>query len=115
MMPDETTLALAPLQPEVAEPQIEEPPTEPQVDDGSTGSQGENYRVLLYNDEFHTFDEVIFQLVKATACSLAKAEAIALEVDSRGRAICFRGEREKCQHVCQVLREIRLQCEVDCD
>ena len=33
--------------------------------------------VILYNDDYHSFDEVILQLQKATGCSLETAEAIA--------------------------------------
>ena len=102
-------------QPAIAEPQIEEPTTAPDIDDGDTEGTGSDYRVLLYNDEFHSMDEVVDQIVKATRCSASKAEAITMEAHFKGRAVCFRGERARCQDVCRVLREIRLQCEVDCD
>lgn len=114
-MPDEPGLALAPLEPAVAQPEVDEPETAPRVDDGDTQNSGSNYRVLLYDDDFHSIDQVIDQVVKATGCTPSKAEAITMEAHSKGRAICFRGERPKCQSVCRVLREIRLQCEVDCD
>ena len=78
-------------------------------------STGSNYRVILYNDEWHGFEEVITQVQKATGCTTAQAEAVTVEAHYKGRAICFKGERDKCQEVCRVLREIRLQCEVDCD
>ncbi len=71
------------------------------------------WSVIVYNDEWHTFDEVIFQLQKATGCSQDKASRIAWEVHSRGRAIAFRGEKEQCQRVATILREIRLQVELD--
>ena len=79
------------------------------------GSGGSNYRVILYNDEIHSLDEVVIQLMKATECEIEEAVLITLEVDSKGRAVCFRGERGKCHQVTRILREIRLQCEVDCD
>lgn len=79
------------------------------------GSGGTNYRVVLYNDEVHGMDEVVEQLLKATACELEQAIHITLEAHKKGRAICFKGDRSKCHKVAQVLREIRLQCEVDCD
>lgn len=87
--------------------------TVPEVD--GPGTSGSNYRVILYNDDWHDFDDVIQQLIKATGCSEQKATHIALEAHEKGRAVCFRGNREKCQNVTRVLREIRLQCEVDCD
>ena len=100
---------------EVAEPQIDEPQTLPRPDDGDTTGAGSDYRVILYNDDFHSMDEVILQLIKATGCSPERAVAITIEVDARGRGVCFRGERSECQQVCRVLREISLQCEVDSD
>jgi ATP-dependent Clp protease adapter protein ClpS len=108
--------ALSPLaEPEVAPPQIDEPDLDPQQDDGTGGGQGSDFRVILYNDDFHDVDEVIAQVMKATGCSPARATSITQEAHFKGRAVCFRGERPKCHQVCRVLREIQLQCEVDCD
>ena len=84
-----------------------------QLDDGE--ETGDGYRVLIYNDDHTPIDAVVKQIIKATKCSLLKATKITLEAHHKGRAICFRGSREKCQQVALVLREIRLQCEVDCD
>ena len=49
-------------------------------------------KVILFNDEVHTFDEVITQLIKATGCSQSKAEALAFEVHNNGKAVVFSGE-----------------------
>lgn len=87
--------------------------TVPELDDG-TGTAS-NYRVILYNDDFHAFDEVVEQVVKATGCTLEKAAHITLEAHRKGRSVCFKGERGRCHEVARVLREIRLQCEVDHD
>jgi ATP-dependent Clp protease adaptor protein ClpS len=78
-------------------------------------SSGSGHRVVLYNDDHTPFDAVIEQIVKATQCTLEKASQVAHEAHFKGRAICYRGAREKCHQVTRVLREIRLQCEVDCD
>lgn len=69
-------------------------------------------RVILYNDEVHTFDEVILQLMKATGCSMHVGENLALEVDSRGLAMVFEGEMIDCLQVSSVLEEISLHTEV---
>jgi ATP-dependent Clp protease adapter protein ClpS len=71
------------------------------------------WRVILYNDDVHDFDEVILQLQRAAGHSLEKATAIAYEVDRVGRAVCYEGTREDCQKVAAVLRQIALQVEVD--
>lgn len=83
------------------------------TDDGDQNKDG--YRVLIYNDDHTPIDLVVKQIVKATACSTLKATKITLEAHHKGRAVCYRGSKGKCQQVARVLREIRLQCEVDCD
>jgi ATP-dependent Clp protease adaptor protein ClpS len=57
-------------------------------------------RVLLYNDDWHTFDEVIDQLIIAIRCSEKTAENMAWTV------------LEKCFEVSAVLEEIELKTEV---
>ena len=69
--------------------------------------------VILYNDDYHSFDEVILQLQKATGCSLETAEAIADAAHTTGRAIAYTGTLEECERVAGILRQIRLQVETD--
>lgn len=87
-------------------------PVKEETDDSGPGGTGGKYSVILYNDDWHGFDEVILQLQKATECSLVEAARITYEAHQRGRAVCFRGSRERCHRVAGVLREIRLQVEV---
>lgn len=69
-------------------------------------------RVVLYNDDHHTFDEVIVQVCKAVACSAFEAEAVAWEVHLRGQAIVYEGDLFKCLRVSSVLEEIALHTQV---
>lgn len=71
--------------------------------------------VILYNDDWHTFDDVAFQLVKAIACTLEQGYEFAEVVHTQGKARVFDGARKDCERVAGVLREIRLQVEVDWD
>jgi ATP-dependent Clp protease adapter protein ClpS len=79
------------------------------------GEGGSGYRVILYDDDYHGMDEVAAQIHKATQYPPMKCWEIMLEAHRKGRTICYKGSREKCHRVTRVLREIRLQCEVDCD
>lgn len=79
----------------------------------STGGSGSPFIVIVYNDDYHTFDEVEVQLQKATACTAEKAEALAYEIDAKGRAVVFGGTSAQCEQVANVLRQIRLQVETD--
>ena len=70
------------------------------------------YIVVLYNDDYHTFDEVIVQLQKATGCSLEVAETIAFEVHESGQSIAYTGDYEECEKVANILEEIELLVDV---
>lgn len=73
----------------------------------------EPWHVVLLNDDFHTFDEVILQLVKAIKCSAKEASDIAWEAHSNGEAICYTGPRELCEHVGAILKEIDLEFRIE--
>ncbi len=70
-------------------------------------------RVLLFNDEIHTFDEVIGQLIKAIRCNSKRAAAIAWEVHSRGKSGVFEGDMPDCIRVSGVLEEIGLHTQIE--
>lgn len=69
-------------------------------------------RVVLYNDEWHTFDEVINQIIKATSCDFEKARALTFEVHVKGKAIVFTGALPDCLKVSAILEEIALHTQV---
>lgn len=71
------------------------------------------WNVILYNDDWHAIDEVVLQVQKATGYSLERAVEVTLEAHQRGRAVAFTGDKEECKLVATVLREIRLQVEID--
>ncbi|ABL64116.1 ATP-dependent Clp protease adaptor ClpS [Chlorobium phaeobacteroides] len=73
------------------------------------------YRVVLYNDEEHTFDEVISQIIKAVQCNRQKAERCTWEVHTKGRSVVFVGMIDRCIKVSAVLEEIALKTEIQTD
>lgn len=70
-------------------------------------------KVVLYNDEIHTFDEVITQIIKAIRCSREKAEALTWEVHNTGRAVVYTGEMLRCVEVSSILEEIQLMTQIE--
>jgi len=70
-------------------------------------------KVILYNDELHTFDEVIVQLIKAIQCSPEQAESIAWEVHTKGKSIVYEGEMPDCLRVSAILEEIALHTQIE--
>lgn len=70
------------------------------------------WNVILYNDNHHTFNEVVLQVQKATGVALNVAFEITMEAHTKGQAICFTGTHTECEKVAGVLREIGLTVEI---
>lgn len=70
------------------------------------------WRLILFDDDIHTFDEVINQLIKALGCKVEKAEEITLKVHNEGKALVFEGAFEECLKINSVLQEIQLITEI---
>lgn len=65
-------------------------------------------KVILFNDDVHTFDKVIYQLIKAIRCDFEKAKALTHQVHHYGKAIVYSGELVRCIEVSSILEEIEL-------
>jgi ATP-dependent Clp protease adapter protein ClpS len=72
----------------------------------------DSWRVVLFNDDDHTFDEVIFQIIKAVRCPRAIAEKHTWEVHTKSRSIVYAGEMFNCIRVSAILEEIALKTEI---
>lgn len=83
---------------------------EPEIDDITT--VGLPFTVVLYNDDYHTFEEVIFQLQKAISCSFETARDFAFTVHVKGQATVYKGELSRCLQVSSILEEISLHTQV---
>jgi ATP-dependent Clp protease adaptor protein ClpS len=70
-------------------------------------------RVILFNDNIHSFDEVIGQIIKATGCEQTRAEALTWEVHNKGKAMVFEGVMDECLNVSHVLEEIALNTQIE--
>ena len=70
-------------------------------------------KVILFNDEIHTFEDVIGQLVKAIRCSRDQGESFAWEVHTRGKACVYTGEMNECLRVSGILEEIALHTQIE--
>ena len=90
---------------------IAAPDVENEVSDGT--DIAEPAKVILFNDNVHSFDEVIDQLIKAISCSRERAEGYAWEVHSKGKACVYTGEMNQCLRVSHVLEEIALHTQIE--
>jgi len=87
-------------------------PLEQENPEGEVVTQ-EPVKVILFNDDVHTFEEVITQLMKALRCTEQKAEALAMEVHNTGKAVVYTGELLRCMEVSQILEEIKLMTQIE--
>lgn len=74
---------------------------------------GNACKVILFNDEWHTFDEVINQILKATKCSEKKAEELTWEVHTKGKSCVYDGDMDECLKVSSILEEINLHTQIE--
>ena len=74
---------------------------------------GEGYRVTLFNDDFHSVDEVVAQLLKALKCPLDMAVDIMMRAHTRGSATVIIADQPVADSVAATLREIALVVSVE--
>ena len=84
------------------------------VEEKTTDSSETDYawRVVLFNCDCHSFDEVERQLLKAIRCTLSRARQISWEVHSKGSCVVYTGPKERCEAVAGVLEDIKLAVDV---
>ncbi len=70
-------------------------------------------KVILFNDDVHSFDEVIEQLIKAINCTYERAESLAFEVHNKGKACVYDGDLNECLRVSAILEEIALHTQIE--
>lgn len=70
-------------------------------------------KVILFNDDWHTFEEVIMQIMKATSCNLEKAESLTWEVHTKGKTVVYDGSMQECLRVSNILEEISLITQIE--
>jgi ATP-dependent Clp protease adapter protein ClpS len=71
------------------------------------------WQVVLFNDEVHSFDEVILQIQKATGYALEKAFELTMRVHHNGKALIYVGDKETCEKVGTILKQIQLIVQVE--
>ena len=101
-----------PVESEIFRPEIDLT-TLPHYEESTVIDDMGPYVVILYNDDYHDFEEVIQQVQKATGYQIEICETITIEAHSRGRAIAYTGSQDDCERAARVLRQIRLQVETD--
>ncbi|XP_015255763.1 PREDICTED: E3 ubiquitin-protein ligase UBR2 [Cyprinodon variegatus] len=64
---------------------------------------GDTYYCMLFNDEVHTYEQVIYTLQKAVSCSQKEAVSFATTVDRDGRKSVRFGDRQFCEQAKSII------------
>lgn len=85
------------------------PDQEEEIDNTGMGS---GFIVIVYDNDYNTWDEVTMILQKATGCTLEEAEIETWEVDNLGKSVVHHGSKEECQRAAGIIRTIGIRVEV---
>lgn len=69
-------------------------------------------KVVVFNDEVHSFEEVTMQLIKATGCTFDESVELTLLIHKEGQAIVFTGQLMECLNVSSIIEEINLKTKI---
>ena len=72
----------------------------------------EAHHLVLYNDDFNTFDHVIYTLIKVCEHSAEQAEQCSLIVHHKGKCTVKSGEIEDLKPRCQALLDAGLSAKI---
>ena len=89
---------------------LENPQIDIQIDEDT--DIGILSKVILFNDDWHSFEEVITQLIKATGCTFEQARDFTFEVHVKGSSVVFNGTISRCLKVSSILQEIALLTQI---
>ncbi|MCL6624837.1 MAG: ATP-dependent Clp protease adaptor ClpS [Fimbriimonadales bacterium] len=80
------------------------------ISDNTFGGGG--WAVIVYDNDYNTYEEVIHILQVATGCSQEEAFCEAWEIDHYGSCVVHRGGREECEQAANIIATIGIRVEV---
>ena len=84
----------------------------PEVQDALPGGGGDSWIVTVFNNEYNTWDEVVFILMAATGCAEEEAEIETWEIDRLGKSVVHHGEQGECESAASIIARIGIRVEV---
>lgn len=91
----------------------ERPTLLPDLSDAEQTARAGEHVVIVFNNDYNTFDEVIHILQKATGCSLEEAEMETWEIDALGKSFVHHADREECERVAAIIATIGIRVAVE--
>lgn len=72
----------------------------------------ESWIVIVYNNDYNTWDEVVLILMIATQCNQEEAEIETWEVDRLGKSVVHCAGKDECETAASIIRQIGIEVEV---
>jgi ATP-dependent Clp protease adapter protein ClpS len=85
----------------------------PDLFDETTSHLTGDYIVIVFNNDYNTYEQVTDILMKATGCSRDEAEMETWEVDHLGRSIVHHGDRAECERAAAIIQTIGIKVAVE--
>jgi ATP-dependent Clp protease adapter protein ClpS len=85
----------------------------PELDDSPIAERTGEFIVIVFNNDYNTYDQVIRILQKATGCSLEEAEMETWEIDNTGRSVVHHGDRAECERAASIIATIGIKVAVE--
>jgi ATP-dependent Clp protease adaptor protein ClpS len=68
--------------------------------------------VIVYDNDYNTWDEVMDILMKATGCTQDEAYTETWEIDRLGKSVVHHGSEDECTRAAGIIRTIGIRVEV---
>ena len=85
-------------------------PDRDELDDNRGNREG--WIVIIYDNDFNTWDQVVNILCRATSCTTEEANIETWEVHNLGKSVVHHGSQEDSQRVANTIRTIGMRVEV---
>lgn len=85
----------------------------PKDTDRTGGRNTFGWKVILFNCNCHSFEDVILALVTVIHCSQKKGFDIAMSVHNNGKAVVFEGHKEQCELKAETLKDAGLRVNME--
>lgn len=95
--------------PQCSAPATIEAPTEEPID---LGRGDEGWLVVVYNNDYNTYQEVMTVLIVATHCTAEEAYIEAWEIDHLGKSVVHNACEDECLEVAGIVAQIGIRVEV---
>jgi len=85
----------------------------PQIHDHTASDAPSEYLVVVWDNDYNTWEEVMEILQKATNCSPDEAYLETWEIHHLGKSVVHHASREECQRVARIIRTIGIKVTVE--